>query len=104
MSKNSKVYRIHTPKGVKVLYEDSIKNSILCNGARLESLVRNSHVEPVPGNVIRFQIVWEEPFSRKFGRITRSDEFGNPFETRQSAVDREVAMILQQFYGIATCP
>lgn len=63
-------------------------------------VTRNSHVDPIPGDTVRWGIFWKGEFAEQFGEVTDTDDRGNPFRTKQSAVDHEIRMIDRDFYKL----
>lgn len=82
-----------TGSGVKSLYVDGVDYTrFVPDGASL-NIVRNSVINPVPGEHL-FVIDWLRPeLIKLFGSRTEFDDDGRPFRSHGSAVKQEVKML-----------
>jgi len=83
-------------KPAEALYVDGVDFNVFGNKVEI---VRNSHVEPVPGGT-NWMIVWQGEFVEMFGVITTHDDEAEPFPSHAAAVNYEKRLLLRHHYKV----
>lgn len=81
------------------LYEDGFPYADFGRGGEVR-ISRNSRVDPIPGDGIRFRIEWLGRFRYMFGEFTTCDDDGNPFLTKAAAVAYEQLRLQRDYYKL----
>jgi len=92
---------ICTGRGIASTYADGVDYAKFAGDSGTVRVERNSHVDPLPGNGVRWAIFWLGPFKEKFGECTDVDDRNQPFLTKQAAVDHEMLMIDRDYYRMS---